>query len=243
MRHIVAFIISLSLGVTLGGFSDSVADPISPPVRTIKLKDANEEAGESSRVDTSEVVEDESRPKLALHQVPVGMVLHALLETPVNTDTQVVGQPIEASLSQPIYVGRQEILGIQTRLRGVISRSEPPLAGRNAILSLQFTDVILDDGTQLPMKAHVKTNRPDHTWGGELTPGTIPERVTMRVTGIGQYNKTIMRGPRLMGAPIAFPPGERLTLILDEPISVVTPDDSVPRYPVESFETRFPADD
>jgi hypothetical protein len=222
------------------------ADPISPPVKTVPLSDAESTSDSSPALsaDPSEAAEpalpNASPPvSLVTQQIPVGMPLQVVLETPVTTATQTVGQPVEASLLQPIYVGGQVVFGIQTKLTGVIDQIEPPLSGRNAVLRLYFNRITLDDGSQLPLAAHVKTANPDHTWGGELTPGTIPEKVTMRVTGIGEYNKTVMRGPRLMGKPIELPPGERLTLILDQPLSVVTPKDVTPIYPMESFETRF----
>jgi hypothetical protein len=223
------------------------ADPISPPVKTVPLSDAESSSDSTSPppADPAEAAEPalpnaSSSVSLVTQQIPVGMPLQVVLETPVTTATQTVGQPIEASLLQPIYVGGQVVFGIQTKITGVIDQIEPPLSGRNAVLRLYFNRITLDDGSQLPLAAHVKTANPDHTWGGELTLGTIPEKVTMRVTGIGEYNKTVMRGPRLMGKPIELPPGERLTLILDQPLSVVTPKDVTPIYPMESFETRFP---
>jgi hypothetical protein len=152
-----------------------------------------------------------------------GTPLFVLLQTPVDTNVNQVGDPIEGSIPQDLYLSNQLIISKNARVKGLISRLDKPIQGRNAIMALRFTEITLANGDKIPIQAYVKTERPDHTWGGELTPGTKPYAVMHRVEGIGEYNKIVMGGPRAMGAQISFPPGERLTIILESPLAIVLP--------------------
>ena len=158
-----------------------------------------------------------------IYTLPAGTPFHVLLQTPIHTGSSQLYDPIEASVAQDLYLGEALMISQNSRVRGRIVRLEQPIQGQNAILKVDFTDLILPNGETLPIKAYIKTDRPDHSWGGQLTPGTKPRRVTHRVWGIGDYNKTVMGGPRAMGVHLEALPGERYTIILEEPVKIVNP--------------------
>ena len=162
-----------------------------------------------------------------------GTPLFVLLQTPVNTASNNAGDPLDAVVFQDMYLNNQLVLPRNTRVKGVISVLEKPIQGRNAILAFKFVELELPNGEILPFSAKVKTERPDYTWGGELTSGTKPLVVRHNISGIGSYNKVVFGGPRSVGTHIRFAPGERLTLILETPMKIVLPK---PEGPLEEFE-------
>lgn len=152
--------------------------------------------------------------------LPVGSPIQAVLRTPVDTALNQPGDPIEAEVSQDVFLGEDRILSQNDRLLGEVSVVEPPLQGRNAILGIRFTRLQSGHSGELPVQAYVKTSHPHHTWGGELTPGTEYQVVTHRVMQIGAYNQAVLRGPRAMGSHVQLAPGERMTLILEAPVTL-----------------------
>ena len=162
-----------------------------------------------------------------------GTPLFVLLQTPVNTASNNPGDPLDAVVFQDMYLNNQLVLPRNTRVKGVISVLEKPIQGRNAILAFKFVELELPNGEILPFSAKVKTERPDYTWGGELTSGTKPLVVQHNISGIGSYNKVVFGGPRALGTHIRFAPGERLTLILETPIKIVLPKPEVPPEDLE----------
>ena len=161
------------------------------------------------------------------YALPVGTPFHVLLQTRVHTAFTQPSEPVEARMLQDLYLYERVMLTRNARFVGNITQLEPPMEGKNAVLAIRFHTVLLENGERLPINAYIKTERPDHTWGGELTPGTVPKTVTHRVYGIGDYNKTIFTGPRAMGSHIEFLPGERWTLILEEPLTIVQPAEAI----------------
>lgn len=150
-----------------------------------------------------------------------GTVLHVVLQTPVHTGVNQPDDTVEAQIVQNVYLGRELILPRHTRFEGRIERLEPPLQGRDAVLGIRFDRILLENGETLPIRTHIQTGREDFLWGGGLTPGTKPRLVTHRVYGIGEYNQTVLSGPRAMGRHIEFSPGEHWVLVLDAPLTIV----------------------
>lgn len=157
------------------------------------------------------------------YTLPAGTPLHVLLQSPLSTKANQVSDPVDALMAQTLYMGETVMIPENTFFRGKIVNLEPPVEGRNAVLEVRFHTIYLPDGERLPIEAYVKTERADHAWGGELTPGTEPKRVTHRVWGIGGYNQIILAGPRAMGQHIGILPGERWTLILEKPLVLLRP--------------------
>ncbi len=149
--------------------------------------------------------------------------LHILLQTPVSTETNQMNDPVEAVLAQNLYLGADLLLSKKTRLFGRITRLEPPIQGRDAILEVRFTDILLDNGERLPIAAHVRTEHPEHIWGGKVTEGTKPVLITQNVHAIGQYNRVMFRGPRRMGSHVVIGPGDHWVIILEQPLTLVKP--------------------
>lgn len=162
-----------------------------------------------------------------------GTLLPCLAQTPIRTDENQVGDPVEARLAQDVYVGLRKVLSRSTLLRGRVSVLEKPIAGRDAILAVTLTQVILPEApgqrlAPLAIQSHIQTEHADHTWGGGLTEGTVPKAVMFNVWGIGSYNKEVMAGPRRVGYHYQIKPGEFWNVVLQTPLTLRVPVD--PNY-------------
>lgn len=162
-------------------------------------------------------------PRFIQYTLPPGSAFQVLLQTPLDTGTNQLNDPVEVIMDHDLYLGEEMVLHKNTRFKGYIAQLEPPLTGRNAILHVVFNEIDTDNGDRLPVTAHVRTERKDHKWGGEVTKGTIPMLSKQFVYDIGEYNRTVYGGPRAMGDQIVIKPGEHWTLILDQPLSLLKP--------------------
>lgn len=169
------------------------------------------------------VLEDHDDPKVHRFTLPAKTPLQILLQTPLNTAHNQPGDPVEAVISQAMYLGAETLISKNTRFSGSITRLEQPSQGRNGLLQIRFQELIQENGERLPMSSHMRTEHPEHIWGGQITPGTKPVVVTQHVFGIGDYNRVMMRGPRAMGQHVQLLPGERMTLILEQPLTLSKP--------------------
>lgn len=166
---------------------------------------------------------DKTPEGFEIYTLRKGTPLFVLLQTPISTAVNQPLDSVDAAVSQDLYLGARLILSKHARLKGAITVLEKPIQGRNAILGIRFMEMTLPNGEKLPIQAYIKTDRSDHNWGGELTEGTKPMKVTHRVEGIGEYNKLVFGGPRALGTHLKYSPGERWTIILDQPVSIVLP--------------------
>lgn len=155
------------------------------------------------------------------YTLPAGTAFHVLAQTPVSTAINQTDDPVEAITDQNLYLYEELIVPKNTHFNGFIARLEPPIQGRDGILEVRFSEILLENGEKLPIVAHVRTEDPEHIWGGKATRGTKPLLSTQRVWGIGEYNKVVYGGPRAMGEHIDLPPGDHWTLILDKPLVIL----------------------
>lgn len=178
-------------------------------------------AGDTSLIPISPPVQrSEPDPRFINYTLPAGTAFHVLLQSPLSTEINQLDDPVEVISNQHLYLYEELMFPKNTRFIGKVSQLEPPIQGKDGILAVTFQEIILHNGEKLPIQAHVRTDRKDHTWGGRLTQGTKPYLSTQRVAGIGEYNKVVFGGPRAMGAHITIPPGEHWTIILDQPLSI-----------------------
>ncbi len=162
----------------------------------------------------------EPDPSQYQYQLLKGAIIPVLLQESVSSQTDMVGQPVSAEVAQDIYMGNTQVLSTSDRVLGHVVEVAPPIQGRNAILKVVFDTLVLTNGIQIPIEAMVQTDNPDHSWGGELTPGTVPQIVPYKIYQLGTYGRVMYDGPRLMGKPVSFLPGERLLLVLQRPVSL-----------------------
>lgn len=202
MRRRIAIIAGLGLMLFSGLVYAEESASVSPPVL----------------IENVTGFEDQAR-----YTLPAGTALQILLQTPVDTAINQPGDPVEGLMAHNLYLHEHIILPKNIRFNGIISRLEAPFQGRDAVLAIRFTEIILD-GRKVPIEAHVRTNNPEHTWGGNLTPGTKPMRSIQRVWGIGEYNRIVYGGPRAMGSHVRFSPGEHWTIILEQPLVLAPPE-------------------
>ncbi len=213
------FIIFLGFGLLFAVVPKGVAGPENVPPPPVEVK-----AEVSPDVDSSLGGGATSEPSpFRVYRLPVGTPLSIILQSPIGSAVNQIGDPVEAVVSQDFYIGAHIMLSKNDRLKGVVTALELPIQGRNALMGVTFNTLLLQNGERIPMESYVKTERPDHLWGGQLTPGTEFKRVSHRVLGIGVYNKTVLAGEREMGRHLQFLPGEYLRIILTRPISVVIP--------------------
>jgi hypothetical protein len=165
----------------------------------------------------------EPDPRFIQYALPAGSAFQILLQTPLSTAINQVQDPVEGVMDHNLYLNEELILNKNTRFNGYIAQLEPPIPGRTGILQVIFNEIVTEDGEKLPIVAHVRTERTDHKWGGELTPGTKPMLSTQRVYELGEYNRVVYGGPRAVGKDIVILPGEHWILILEQPLVLLKP--------------------
>ena len=180
-------------------------------------------AGYKGPPHSAPVERTEPDPRFVQYSLPPGSAFQILLETPLSTAINQLKDPVEGVMDHNLYLNEELILTKNTRFTGYISKLVPPIQGRNGILQVIFNAITTEDGEKLPIVAHVRTERTDHQWGGELTPGTKPMLSTQRVYGLGEYNRIVFGGPRAMGKAIEILPGEHWILILEQPLVLLKP--------------------
>jgi hypothetical protein len=151
-----------------------------------------------------------------------GSPILMMLETPVSTHQNQLGDPVEASTVHDIFLYNRIIIPRRTRFYGTIHRLEVPYAGRNPMIGFTFNTMQTPTGPDQPITAYVRTGNKARFWGGELTEGTQPRLVRHGVMGIGYYNQVFLDGPRRRGEPVVFPPGSMWMLVLEQPLALPT---------------------
>ena len=156
----------------------------------------------------------------AMVQLPVGTMVPVTLQDEISTEHVTMGETISAMVAQDIYMNTRKMLSRSDRLLGKVVLVQPPIEGRNAILKIEFDTLIVSDGIKIPFPALVDTGKQNHTWGGELTPGTKPVVVNYNIEDIGTYGRLMYQGRRAVGKQFIISPGTRLNVILQEPVSL-----------------------
>jgi hypothetical protein len=203
MKTLCRYLLSCGFLLLVGGWGTAYcATPVSPPVQEQLLPGAE--------------------PQMS-YTLPAGTAFQVLLQTPIDTAVNQSGDPLEAIMTQNLYLYGKLLVSRNTRFQGLISRLEPAFQGRDAVLAVRFTEISLDAARKQPIAAHVRTENKEHLWGGNVTAGTKPYRSIQRVWGIGEYNRIVYGGPRAMGTNIHFDSGEHWTIILEQPLVIVMP--------------------
>ena len=125
--------------------------------------------------------------------VPAGMMLPVSIRTGVSSESARPGDPIEATLAQPVILGDSE-LPAQTVLKGVVTDAAPGTGmSHSGALGLKFSSMQLPDGTCVPIQAHIvgslgKYERRDgggDTFRGESTNQKIEDAALRGAIGAG----------------------------------------------------------
>ncbi|MDH4379680.1 MAG: hypothetical protein QE263_07225 [Vampirovibrionales bacterium] len=153
--------------------------------------------------------------------LPANSAWNVWLNTPIDSESQRVGEPVTATLATDVFVKTVRLFEKGDVLLGQITELYPPITGRNAIVKVLFFNLQRQTGETIPISAHVKTGLPNFVWGGELTPGTENKISIHNVMGIGEYNQVVKGGKRAEGAAVKKTLGEMMTVVLDEPITVI----------------------
>ncbi|MGH9789308.1 MAG: hypothetical protein ACRD4U_11475, partial [Candidatus Acidiferrales bacterium] len=85
-------------------------------------------------------------------QVPPGARLLLELDDPIDTKDARKGDKVEFILARDLEVGYRTVLPAGTRVRGTVTQvKKPGLAGKPARVALHFDEVVLADGTVVPI--------------------------------------------------------------------------------------------
>jgi len=89
--------------------------------------------------------------------VPDGTIVHALLTTPLNSATSVKGAPVEAIVTEPLFVSTQLILPQGTRIKGsVLQVQAARRMKRNGHLRIVFHEIIPPNAIQQNVEASLE---------------------------------------------------------------------------------------
>jgi hypothetical protein len=134
--------------------------------------------------------------------VPAGMMLPVSVRNGISSETARPGDPVEATLTQPIVLGDTE-LPAQTILTGTITDAAPGTGmSHSGALGLKFTNMQLPDGSSVPITAHIAGKLGNYerregavdTFRGETTEQKIEQAALRGAIGAG--------GGALMGTVI-----------------------------------------
>ena len=174
-------------------------------------------------------------------ELPTGTRLSIRLTTRVSSRASRPGERVGAVLIAPVEVGGRLVMPAGNAVRGTV-RDVKKQHGR-ASLTLDFSEIVVDDGVGLPMDARVtaiEDSRESVTEDGRIV-GVRPMRrlptpllafamvladVQPLVMGAFAAARLVLRA--LQHAAIDYPPGVELTLALEAPLEIEEPAPMVP---------------
>jgi hypothetical protein len=88
---------------------------------------------------------------------PFGSVVHAQLVTALNSATSKKGEPVEAVITQPLFVADQLFLPQGSRIQGTVLQARPARRlARNGHLRIVFHQVVLPSGIEQKVEASLE---------------------------------------------------------------------------------------
>lgn len=166
---------------------------------------------------------EQRHDELKHYTLQAGTILLATNQTPLSTQYNQVGDPVEVRLMKDVWIEESVVLTKSTRLFGSVSVVEPPLYGRDAILSVRFYEAELENGERIPIVAKVVTPNKKSSFGGDVTEPTQYKLVRYEVWGLGMYNRAWKTGERALGKQTELKVGEIFRVGLEAPMELVLP--------------------
>lgn len=166
---------------------------------------------------------EQRHDELKHYTLQAGTILLATNQTPLSTQYNQVGDPVEVRLMKDVWIEESIVLTNSTRLFGSVSVVEPPVYGRDAILSVRFYEAELENGERVPIVAKVVTPNKKSSFGGEVTEPTQYKLVRYEVWGLGMYNRAWKTGERALGKQTEVKVGEIFRVGLETPMELVLP--------------------
>ncbi len=116
--------------------------------------------------------------------VDAGTKFQAALKNSLDSETTVVGEPVEGTLASPILSGGVEVVPAGSRVIGSVTNvisAKRFKFGANGKIDIKFTSVETPDGRKIPLNASIDENQL------HLTGGTTAGRVgkSLLTTGVG----------------------------------------------------------
>lgn len=116
--------------------------------------------------------------------VATGTKFQASLKNGLDSETTIVGEPVEATLSAPILSGGVEVVPAGSRVLGSVTNvisAKRFKFGANGKIDIKFTSVETPDGRKIPLSASIDENNLN------LTGGTTGGRIgkSLLTTGVG----------------------------------------------------------
>jgi hypothetical protein len=166
---------------------------------------------------------EQRHDELKHYSLQAGTILLTTNQTPLSTQYNQVGDPVEVRLMKDVWIEESIVLTKSTRLFGSVSVVEPPVYGRDAILSVRFYEAELENGERVPIVAKVVTPNKKSSFGGEVTEPTQYKLVRYEVWGLGMYNRAWKTGERALGKQTEVKVGEIFRVGLETPMELVLP--------------------
>jgi hypothetical protein len=125
--------------------------------------------------------------------IPAGMVIPVSLTTGISSEFSKAGDPIKATLAQPVVLGDSQ-LPMGTVLIGLVTNSAAGTSmSHSGILGLKFSKMELPDGSSVPISAHIsgklgrfeQKNGQVDTFHGESTSQKMEDAALRGAIGAG----------------------------------------------------------
>jgi hypothetical protein len=179
-----------------------------------------------------------------LVSIPKGTLLSVQIDQPVSASAAHVGDPVNATLENDVYVNDAVAIPAGSQVLGqVVNVSEPGHMGKHGEIDVRFDSVKLSDGRVLPIHAHIVTQDQSGVLKGDTYSKDVLKGVGLAAgsTGVGTLMGTAAGG--LLGSvgggalfglgigalggmgyalarkgkDVAMPAGARMSLMIDVP--------------------------
>ncbi len=179
--------------------------------------------------------------------IPKGTMMSIQLDQPINSYSAHVGDPINATLENDLYINDVMAVPAGSQVQGqVASVSSSAMMGKHGDIDVRFDNVKLQDGRVIPVNAHIVTHDKSGVLRGDTYLMDVAKGVGIAAgaTGVGTLMGTAagsLLGSAGTGAlfglgvgaiggmgyamarkgkDVIVPAGSRMSLIIDSPITV-----------------------
>ncbi len=159
--------------------------------------------------------------------LPTGSFIPVVNLQGISTETCPEGYKVKFQGTNDLYINETNVIPRGTEFYGYIEKINEPIVGTNAALKIKITQLVFQDGYEIPIKGYLY-NSNDNTFGGELTEPADYVRMPhyqKKFQGISWNHRGATLqirpgGKRLMGQHTKIDAGERLIIVLTAPAEI-----------------------
>lgn len=179
--------------------------------------------------------------------VPQGTMLMIKLDQPVSSFSSRLGEDVTATLENDIYVSESVAIPAGSQVMGQVAAiDDADRLGRHGSIDVRFSGVKTPDGRTIPIRAHVVTQDQSGILRGDTYKKDILKGVAIAAGGTGVGTLMGLSAGSLIGSAgagalfglgvgaiggmgyalarkgkeVVIPHGSRMSIILDQPVSV-----------------------